>query len=140
MKITTGIKYAVFAGIAIGVNLGTQAVALAVYSGDYSIYIAMVFGTGAGLVVKYILDKLFVFYDKTPGIGDNVKRFAVYTVMGIITTAIFWGSELLFDFLIQAEWSKFAGGAVGLTVGYTVKYILDKRFVFVNKETGAQKE
>ncbi|OHD53222.1 MAG: hypothetical protein A2014_12085 [Spirochaetes bacterium GWF1_49_6] len=140
MKITMWIKYAVFAGAAIGVNLGTQAIALAVYSGDYSIYIAMVFGTGAGLVVKYILDKLFIFYDKTPGVRDNVKKFAVYTVMGIVTTAIFWGSELLFDFLIKAEWSKFAGGAVGLTAGYTVKYFLDRRFVFVKNEAGAQKE
>ncbi|OHD56658.1 MAG: polysaccharide biosynthesis protein GtrA [Spirochaetes bacterium GWF1_51_8] len=134
MKISTGIKYAVFAGIALLINLGTQAVTLAVYSGDFSIYIAMVCGTGAGLLVKYVLDKLFIFKYRTENLKEDVKKFTVYSLMGIVTTAIFWGSELLFDTLIKTEWAKFAGGAVGLTIGYTIKYFLDRKFVFTAKE------
>ncbi len=48
---------------------------------------------------------------------------------GGITTCIFWGTETAF-YLLDFCGSQYIGGAVGLAVGYTLKYFLDKNFVF----------
>ena len=50
--------------------------------------------------------------------------------MGVATTLIFWGSEIIFNLLFKADIVKYIGAAVGLTIGYIIKYQLDKRFVF----------
>ena len=50
--------------------------------------------------------------------------------MGVFTTLIFWGFEILFDKLFEHELSKYAGAVIGLSIGYIVKYNLDKKFVF----------
>lgn len=124
------VLYTLFAGIATLVNLGTQYVSLALYSGAYSLYLAMLAGTFTGLVVKYILDKKYIFLFVPAGKKDDLYRFILYTAMGVITTVIFWGSEVLFDALIQASWAKYAGAVFGLSIGYITKYRLDKKFVF----------
>ena len=50
--------------------------------------------------------------------------------MGIMTTVIFWGFEILFDYIFHTKAWRYAGGVLGLTIGYSIKYYLDKRFVF----------
>jgi len=125
------IKYAVFAGIAICTNLITQKLSLLAYGGVFSIYIAIIFGTGTGLLVKYVLDKRFIFYFTTQTHAENLWKFILYSTMGIVTTAIFWGTELSFHFVFGHPAAKYAGGAIGLSIGYYVKYLLDKRFVFI---------
>lgn len=124
------IKYAIFAGIATAVNIGTQYLSMRAYTGPFSLYAAMAVGTLAGLVIKYILDKRFIFYHQTAGARDDLFKFIVYTFMGVFTTAIFWGSELLFNHLFSFPEAKYLGAVVGLTIGYITKYNLDKRFVF----------
>jgi len=52
--------------------------------------------------------------------------------MGIITTLLFWGVELGFDYFFDHHLAKYAGAITGLSLGYLIKYHLDKRFVFVN--------
>lgn len=123
-------KYAVFAGLATAANIGTQYLVLQAYKGPFSLYAAMAAGTIVGLVIKYILDKRYIFYHTTAGMRDDLFKFVIYSAMGVITTLIFWGTELLLHFLLPWEWAKYAGAAVGLTVGYLTKYQLDKRFVF----------
>ncbi len=139
MKITkdiykTAVKYALFAGIAIAVNLGTQFVLLQVYSGKYSIYLAILGGTGTGLIVKYVLDKKYIFYYSTKNVKHDFYKFVMYAFMGIVTTAVFWGTELLFHFLFKFKSAKYIGGFLGLFIGYTTKYFLDKKFVFIDKK------
>lgn len=129
------VKYALFAGIATAANIGTQHVCLAVYDGPFSLYAAMAAGTLVGLVIKYVLDKKFIFYHETAGARDDLFKFIVYTFMGVFTTAIFWGSELLFNYLFAFPEAKYLGAVAGLSIGYITKYNLDKRFVFRDWKT-----
>jgi putative flippase GtrA len=123
-------KYSFFALISIAVNLSTQFLSFRFYQGPYNLMAALVLGTGTGLITKYVLDKKYIFYWKAQSGVQDVSKFSLYSLMGVFTTAIFWGSEYGFDLLIQAQWAKYIGGFLGLTIGYFVKYQLDKRFVF----------
>ena len=125
-------KYTLFAAIATAANIGTQYVALNIYDGPFSLYLAMAAGTITGLVIKYILDKKYIFYHRTAGMGDDLKKFIVYSGMGVVTTLVFWGTELLFNALFPFPEAKFIGAGIGLSIGYMTKYFLDKRFVFHN--------
>ena len=126
----TALKYALFAAVSTLSNIGVQRLSFAVYDGSFSIYIAMLFGTLTGLLIKYVLDKRFIFYYKTESIRRNLFKFLMYSAMGLVTTFIFWAVELAFNRLLAFESSKYLGAAVGLTIGYTIKYFLDRRFVF----------
>jgi putative flippase GtrA len=53
--------------------------------------------------------------------------------MGVFTTIIFWGTEIAFDYLIRTPNAKYLGAMIGLSVGYVIKYYLDKKYVFVQK-------
>ena len=130
------LKYAFFAMIAMAVNVGCQWASLALYIGLYSLYVAIFLGTLAGLMVKYALDKRYIFYYQVRNSVDNFGKFVLYSVMGVITTLIFWGFELSFNALFPGRQAKFVGASIGLTIGYLIKYRLDKRFVFVRQENG----
>ena len=124
------IRYALFAAFSTAVNLGTQYIALLLYGGLAALPLAMAAGTLTGLVAKYLLDKRWIFFDPSHGTSAHAKRFSLYTFTGLFTTAIFWGTELLFAALSSQQWVQFLGALLGLTVGYVVKYRLDRRFVF----------
>ena len=87
-------------------------------------------GTGFGLVVKYILDKKYIFQYKTKNAGHNRHIFFLYIVMGILTTFIFWGFEFGFHYIFETKEMRYLGGILGLMIGYICKYYLDKRYVF----------
>ena len=57
----TGIKYATFAVFSIDVNLLFQYLSFIVYDDSMFLYIAMLNGTLAGLICKYIWDKKYIF-------------------------------------------------------------------------------
>lgn len=128
------IKYAIFAAISTLVNLFFQWLSFQAYHGFDSLYVAMAAGTIAGLLVKYVLDKKWIFYHTPKDRKDDAKKFILYSFMGVFTTIIFWGTEMLFYYLIHFPGSQYVGGAIGLTIGYIVKYFLDKRYVFIHKE------
>ena len=129
MKIA--LRYIIFAVIATVVNVGLQKISFLAYSGYLSIYIAMGIGTLGGLLVKYYLDKKYIFYYITAEISEDITKFLFYSLMGVLTTVIFWGTELTFNALWEHPESKFVGAIVGLSIGYFIKYQLDKKFVFV---------
>ena len=131
------VKYTVFAVISTGCNLLFQYLSFAVYSGFAGLYVAMFFGTLAGLVAKYILDKKYIFYHLVKDKKDDAKKFALYSLMGVFTTIIFWGTEIAFDALIQDPNAKYIGAIIGLSIGYVIKYFLDKKYVFIHKEEEA---
>lgn len=122
--------YALLAAIATAVNIATQDIASRLYDGPASVAIAMFLGTGTGLVVKYLLDKRYIFKFRARDAAHDSKTFALYTLMGLATTTIFWGFELGFDHVFENRTMRYVGAVIGLSIGYLTKYYLDKRFVF----------
>jgi len=126
--------YAIFAAISMMVNLLTQHIFFFLYSGIGSLYVGMFSGTLTGLVVKYLLDKKFIFNYRISEKKDHLVKFTMYSFMGVFTTLIFWGCEIFFHHIIAGSSSKYIGAVIGLTIGYSIKYYLDKAFVFVDNK------
>lgn len=129
------LRYTGFAVLAILANLAVQRLVLAGVSGTtlaggMGFAIAVFCGTLAGLALKYVLDKRWIFGDRSQGLAAHARKFSLYTAMGVITTAIFWGTETLFWLTWGTDHMRELGAVLGLTVGYVIKYQLDLRFVF----------
>ncbi len=124
------IKYAIFALIATAANIGAQDLSIRAYSGNFGILASVIVGTGVGLVVKYFLDKRYIFRFRARSVAHDTQTFALYTVMGLATTLVFWGFEFGFHHLFETREMRYLGGIIGLAIGYLTKYHLDKRYVF----------
>lgn len=124
------VLYAVFALIAIAINIGCQAIVIWIYKGAYAVPLSVLVGTAAGLPVKYVLEKRHIFGFKSKNLAHDGRVFILYTFMGVFTTALFWGIEWGFHEAFQTDAMRYVGGAIGLTVGNIIKYHLDKRYVF----------
>ncbi len=127
---TLVMRYAVFAVIATVANLGAQRGVLAVTVGTPGYVLALCTGTGVGLVLKYMLDKRWIFADAYRSAKAETRKFSLYTLTGVGTTLIFWGMETAFWMIWQTQGMRELGAVIGLTVGYVTKYQLDKRYVF----------
>ena len=123
-------KYTLFAMLSTAVNLIVQWISFLVYQGDFALYAAMAVGTLSGLILKYILDKNFVFYHKAKTRKDDGKKFLQYSIVGVFTTPIFWGVEMSFDALFDHPSATYIGAFIGLSIGYAIKYHCDKKIVF----------
>lgn len=124
------VRYTAFAVIATLANLAAQRAVLAVDASGVGFALAVFAGTAIGLVIKYVLDKRWIFYDESAGMKAHSHKFALYTAMGLVTTLIFWGTETLFWLVWETDTMRELGAVLGLAVGYVVKYKLDRRFVF----------
>nr|WP_221301510.1 GtrA family protein [Pseudoxanthomonas broegbernensis] len=122
--------YALFAALSIAVNIGTQAACMAVYGGPGAVLLSLLGGTATGLVAKYVLDKRWIFRHVSRDRVHEARTFVLYTVMGLATTAVFWGTELAFHLAFASDAMRYLGGVLGLVVGYVLKYRLDRRWVF----------
>ena len=127
-------RYVVFAILATFVNLIIQRFVLWFGDGSVIFLVALVAGTAMGLLVKYILDKYWIYEDLSVGAIEVTKKFFTYTLMGIFTTAIFWGTETLFWLTWRTDLMREIGAIIGLSIGYFVKYHLDRRYVFTNSK------
>jgi putative flippase GtrA len=127
------VKYAAFAAIATGINIAVQRGVAFFITGSFSIYISLLFGTVAGLAVKYLLDKRYIFCYHPVSLGDEALKVFLYLLMSGFATAVFWAVEISFDRLFEFAAARYVGAAVGLTLGYSLKYELDRRFVFVSR-------
>ena len=123
-------RYIVFSIVAIVLNLITQRIVLMGLEKSYGLLFAMLAGTLIGLVVKFNLDARWIFYVRLSGARTQSKQFGLYSFFGVITTGIFWGTETLFWMIWTTELAREIGAILGLTIGYAMKYKLDKRFVF----------
>jgi len=130
MKRKKIIRYSIFAIIATIANLLTQRLILSINKNNLFFFFALLFGTLVGLLIKYFLDKKWIFFDNTSGLKSQTLKFSLYTAMGIFTTMIFWGIEILFWLIWQKENMRELGAIIGLFLGYIIKYKLDKKFVF----------
>ena len=126
------VAYALFAIIAIIANILAQDIFLKIYQAEFAISLSILSGTAVGLILKYWLDKKFIFRFVTKNLKQHGKIFMLYAVMGMLTTLIFWGTEWAFEFIFQTEEMRYLGGILGLVIGYIIKYFLDKKYVFVS--------
>jgi putative flippase GtrA len=131
---TLVLRYAFFAVLATLANLATQRGVLWFGDSGTVFAFAVAAGTIVGLVLKYILDKRWIFGDMSVGVKAHSKRFSLYTAMGLVTTAIFWSMETAFWLVWQTDAMRELGAVLGLSIGYVVKYNLDRRFVFTDTE------
>lgn len=122
--------YTILAIVATATNIGTQDIVIRAYTGPMAIIVSVIMGTGVGLVVKYILDKRYIFAFQSKNLSHDSQVFFLYSVMGVITTLIFWGFEFGFHLIFETREMRYLGGVIGLAVGYVTKYHLDKRYVF----------
>lgn len=129
-RMTLVLRYTGFAVVAVIVNLAVQRIVL--LGGESGVWFTLAMGAGtlAGLVVKYILDKRWIFFDRTAGAAAQGKQFGLYSLMGVATTVIFWATETTFWLIWGTDFAREAGAVIGLTIGYVTKYQLDRRFVF----------
>ena len=93
--------------------------------------ISILVGTAAGLPLRYLLEKRYIFAFKSKDIAHDGRLFILYTFMGVFTTAIFWGVEYAFHLIFGTDTMRYVGGIIGLAIGFYVKYQLDKNYVFV---------
>jgi len=131
------LRYAAFAVIATVANLATQRAVL--QFGDAGGYFAAALGAGTivGLMIKYLLDKRWIFCDPATGVKNHSQKFALYTATGLVTTSIFWGTETAFWMIWQTGLMRELGAVIGLSIGYVVKYNLDRRYVFTDRRLQA---
>lgn len=126
---STTLKYIIFCIFATLVNLYTQRLFLN-EAVPTSYFLALLTGTIAGLMAKYVLDKNFIFNDRDNSFENNSRKFSYYSINGIFTTFIFWGTESLFFYIYMTSFARELGAIIGLTIGYYIKYKLDKKYVF----------
>ncbi len=125
-------RYILFAILSTLVNLLSQFLTFVILDYMYETYIAIANGTIAGLLVKYLLDKYYIFNLNVKEYSSS-NTFVPYVLTSILTTIIFWVTELWFINYIQIPYTEYIGAIVGLSMGYTLKYFLDRDFVFNEK-------
>ena len=121
-------RYVFFCISAMVANLGAQAFAHEWLQAPDWLSIGL--GTGVGLVLKYVLDRNYIFYAKEKTLNKDFQRFCLYTLFGLFTTALFWSIEWLFIKLFIHPSSRYVGGTIGLSLGYFIKYLMDREWVF----------
>jgi putative flippase GtrA len=82
---------------------------------------------GVALTFKKIADQEYGLFFR-----ERIKELTLYGFFAIFTTLIFWGVQYSLTLIIGVEYYIIAG-AIGLAIGYTVKFVLDKFYVFKKK-------
>ena len=131
------IRYSLFAVVSIIVNITTQDLLIRIYSSEFAVVLSVLAGTATGLVSKFLLDKHYIFYFRSKNLTHDMRLFTAYTATGIGTTLLFWACEFSFEFLFGSRLARYSGAVLGLTLGYLLKYRLDKKLVFVEAEPSA---
>lgn len=87
-------------------------------------------GLFSGFVLKYLLDKKFVFNDGYENRKTETKKAGMYALMSLLCTVISIGITAFVKYTFGPERAKDIGWFLGLLIGYTLKFYLDKRYVF----------
>jgi putative flippase GtrA len=133
------VLYTLFAVLSTVINIGSQMLSIWAYKGPHSVEISILVGTAAGLPLRYFLEKRYIFNFKSQNLRHDGKLFVFYSAMGVITTLIFWGTEYAFHLIYDVDFMRYIGGVIGLAVGFYFKYQLDKKYVFVSRNSEVQK-
>lgn len=138
MPVELIMRYSAFAAIAMTASLLAQRLVLAFDKTTIGFAAALTFGTFIGLIVKYTLDKRWIFFDASTGIRSHSHKFSLYTAMGVVTTLIFWAAETSFWLISKTNHMREIGAILGLIIGYTIKYQLDRRYVFTDAQVAGR--
>ncbi len=129
------VRYVLFALVAGAMNLLTQAFVFQI-SPVQPLAVSILAGTAIGFIVKYGLDKHWIFFDDYRGMRHEAGKVVLYGVFSVAMTVVFWGFEIAFLMIGGTDTAKYSGGAIGLAIGYYLKYRLDRRFTF-KQEAGS---
>lgn len=127
------VRYVLFAIIATLVNLLTQEVVIQI-APVAPLALSILMGTAAGFLLKYVLDKKWVFEDDYGDHRQEVQKVTLYGAFSVLTTLIFWGFEVTFWMIWQTDLAKYTGAVLGLAIGYAAKFVLDRTFVFKERQ------
>ncbi|MXQ11456.1 GtrA family protein [Microvirga makkahensis] len=127
------IRYVLFAVLATLANLLTQEASIRFAPGA-PLSFSILMGTAAGFILKYVLDKKWVFEDAYAGHRRELHKIGLYGAFSVLTTLVFWGFEIAFWTIWQTDLAKYTGAVLGLAVGYTAKFLLDRSFVFKERQ------
>jgi putative flippase GtrA len=130
--VSIAVLYTLFAAFSTAINIGAQMASIWAYTGPYTVEVSILIGTAAGLPLRYLLEKRYIFAFKSNNIKHDGQLFVLYSFMGVFTTAIFWGVEYAFHLIFATDTMRYVGGVIGLAIGFYVKYQLDKKFVFIS--------
>ncbi len=122
-------RYVLFAVIAGAMNLGAQAIVFAV-APVQPLALSILVGTGVGFIVKYLLDKRWIFFDGYHGAAKEARKIFLYGSFSIGMTLVFWAFEVGFLAIWGTNTAKFVGAVIGLAIGNFAKYLLDRTFTF----------
>jgi len=126
--------YIAIALLSIGIKLAVQMLSVSLYQGAFFIEASILAGTAAGMPIRYVLEKIYIFRFRSDNLWHDSRLFFLYTLMAVFTTLIFWGVEYLFHWQFDSDAMRYLGGFIGLSLGFLIKYQLDRRFVFVSRE------
>ena len=127
------IRYVVFAGIATLANLATQEAVVRVAPLS-PLALSILMGTATGFILKYLLDKKWVFDDGYSGHRQELQKITLYGVFSVFTTLVFWSFEVVFWVIWRTDFAKYTGAVIGLAIGYAAKFVLDRAFVFKERQ------
>ena len=127
--------YTAFALFSTALNLGTQQTVVVALANRTSAVLpaSILCGTAVGFVSKYVLDKYFIFFDQSETVVDETRKVALYGAFSVLTTAIFWGSEVGAFYAFGTASAKYAGAILGLAAGYVLKFKLDQAYTFTGQ-------
>lgn len=126
------VLYTLFAVLSTAINIGSQMLFIWIYKGPLSVEFSILVGTAMGLPLRYFLEKTYIFNFTSKNLVHDGKLFVIYSAMGVVTTLIFWGTEYTFHLIFDTDFMRYFGGIIGLSIGFYVKYQLDKKYVFVH--------
>ena len=99
---------------------------------DISTLLKLATATIAAFIFKYLVDRFLVFKkEKYTTKQKEIAGIGLYTLFSVFTTFLFWGVQLSFKIYLNQE---YLGLVLGLGAGYTIKFFLDKHFVFANEK------
>jgi putative flippase GtrA len=127
------IRYVVFAGIATLANLATQEAVVRITPLS-PLALSILMGTATGFILKYLLDKKWVFDDGYSGHRQELQKIVLYGVFSVFTTLVFWSFEVAFWVIWRTDFAKYTGAVIGLAIGYAAKFVLDRAFVFKERQ------
>ena len=127
------VRYVLFAVVATLANLITQEVVIRT-TPVAPLTLSIFMGTVAGFILKYVLDKKWVFEDEYGSHRQELQKISLYGAFSVLTTLIFWGFEVAFWMIWQTDLAKYTGAVLGLAIGYAAKFVLDRTFVFKERQ------
>jgi putative flippase GtrA len=131
-KSTVLSAYLLIAAASTVLNLGAQFLVVQYWDILYVVELSILIGTTVGMPPRYFLEKKYVFFFKSNDIKHDSKLFFLYSFYAVFTTLIFWSVEYVFHIYFSADFMRYVGALIGLSIGLFLKYQIDKKYVFNN--------